>query len=117
MKLRSSMVAASILAALLLAACGSTSMGTIDGVFDGMGSRTHIGGMPSAGDLTVTGDGKTYNVTAPPDGEFSVSAPPGTYSIVGWDVGMSHEGISSCQAAVSVSDGRTSHTTVHCVFH
>lgn len=117
MKLRSSAVAALVLASLMLAACGSTPMGTIDGMFDGMGSRTHIGGLPSAGDLTVTGNGKTYNVTASQNGGFSASVPPGTYSIIGWDPGMSHQGISSCQATVRVSNGSTSHPTVHCVFH
>jgi hypothetical protein len=104
-------------AAVLLAACSSSPTGTVDGVFEGMGNQTtHLGGVPSAGNLTIKGPNGTYTAVAGPDGKFSVTVPPGTYNVVGRDLGQSG-GVSSCRAAVSVLAGKTTHTVVTCVFH
>jgi hypothetical protein len=99
------------------AACSSTSTGTVDGVFYGMGNQTtHVGGVPSRGNLTLTGPGGTFKITAGSDGKFSVAVSPGAYHVVGRDLGQSG-GVSSCTSEVSVSAGVTAHTSVTCIFH
>jgi hypothetical protein len=99
------------------AACSSTSTGTVDGVFYGVGNQTtHVGGVPSKGNLTLTGPGGTYQVQADSNGRFSAAVAPGTYHVVGRALGQSG-GVSSCTSEVSVSAGMTARTAVNCVFH
>lgn len=111
-------ILAVLLASASLAACGSPpATGVVQGIFKGMGSSTRVGGVPSSGQLFLTSAARSYEVTAASDGAFSISLPPGTYHIVGWDLGESHQGTSSCQSSVTVTEGDTSHVTVRCVFH
>jgi hypothetical protein len=104
---------------LMLASCGSSS-GTVVGVFDGTGNTpTHVGGVPSAGKLTLTsgsGGRSSYKVEVGSNGRFSIDVAPGTYHVVARAPGQ-RGGASSCTADVQVSPGRTSHTAVTCVFH
>jgi hypothetical protein len=101
-----------------LSGTGSNSLtGSVEGVFDGLGNQaTHIGGVPSPGDMTLTGSNGTYHAVAGPNGHFSVNVPPGTYHIVGRTPGQSG-GVSSCMADVTVLTEIVTHTVVNCVFH
>jgi len=99
------------------AGCSSPSTGTVDGVFYGVGNQvTHVGGVPSKGNLTLTGPGGTYQVKADSNGRFSAAVSPGSYRVVGRDLGQSGA-VSSCTSEVSVSPGMTAHTAVTCVYH
>jgi hypothetical protein len=103
---------------LTLAACGSRDIGTITGVYYGMGNvKTHVGGVPSSGTLRITGPAGNFTAIAGDDGRFSITVPVGTYHMTGRGPGQTG-GISSCQVPeVHVTAGQTTHVVVTCVFH
>lgn len=108
-----------LVGALGLASSGcSSSNGTIDGVFYGMGkSVTAGGGVPSSGSIAVTGTHATYRTAARSDGEFVVGVPAGSYRITGRDIGQTG-GLPGCGSRiVHVSPGQITHVSVTCVFH
>ncbi len=87
------------------------------GLYYGMGNlRTHVGGVPSSGEITASGDSGTFHTSAGPNGRFSVNVPAGSYRIVGRNLGQTG-GVSSCVANTDVAAGRTVYLAVTCVFH
>ena len=111
-------LSAGLMELLTITACGSLDKGTITGVYLGMGNgRSHVGGNPSPGTLTITGDGRTFSTTAGDNGRFAVSVPAGTYHLTGRPPGQTG-GISSCQlAGIHVTAGQTTRVAVTCGFH
>ncbi len=103
---------------VVAAACGSSHTGVIDGTYYGTANRTsHVGGVPSAGTILVSGPAGTFTATAGGDGRFSVAVPAGTYVVSGRASGQTG-GISGCQdAGVRVTAGQTAHIAVTCMFH
>lgn len=110
--------------AMVIAACGTSTRGTVGGVFYGLGSgppdrpavKTHNGGSPSPGTIRVAGPEGIYFATAEVDGHFMLTVPPGTYLVSGRDPGLTG-GISGCQAPnVHVTPGRTTRIALTCTF-
>jgi hypothetical protein len=106
-----------LVAAVFLVGCSNAATGSVRGVFDGLANQvTHIGGLPSAGDIVLSNPSGTYRATARKDGKFSVRVAPGNYRITGRDPGQSG-GVSSCTGSVRAKPGQVAHTVVNCVFH
>ena len=111
--------------AIVTAACGSPSRGTVEGVFYGLGSgppdrpvvKTHNGGVPSPGTIRVAGPEGIYFARAGVDGHFMLTVPPGTYLVSGRDIGVTG-GISGCGAPnIHVTSGKTTQVALTCSFH
>jgi hypothetical protein len=101
----------------LLASCFNSSNGSIRGVFEGQGNPvTRVGGVPSAGEITISSKNATYRVTARRNGMFAINVPPGHYQITARDPGQM-SGISSCKDSVVVNSDRITRTVVTCTFH
>jgi len=108
-----------LVGALGMASSGcSSSNGTIEGVFYGMGkSPMEGGGLPSSGSISIAGAHMTYRIAARSDGEFLVRVPAGSYRLTGRDIGQTG-GLPGCGSpTVKVSPGQITHVSVTCVFH
>lgn len=124
MRIRSTLLGACVL--VTLAGCGSTShsvskptVGEIHGNFIAVGGLRGEPATPMKGEVTLTEmtTKATFRVRTGTDGRFSVAAPPGTYTAVGFTPEyMVNKRQAECHAigAASVAAGHASILTVAC---
>lgn len=106
--------------ALLLAGCTSgppaaptapttvAATATITGLLEAVGGPAGNASRPLSGDVTAEGGDHSYSVSVGAGGRYSITVPPGTYTMVG-SSSQYQDGADDCLAAnvVSVvSDGR-----------
>ncbi len=112
-------LAAVCLAGLTAACSGGPADGTVTGHLYGVGGPASVAAPPSPrpwpGSVTLTAPGVDRDVPVGADGAFSVTVPPGKYTVTGHSP-LYGSGAYLCRATgpVTVTSGRTTRADVLC---